>query len=199
MSNSWFSQILASLNLDKPRVFVETGSYTGNGINNVKDDFEKVYSIELSEKWYLHCKELFSGQPNVHCYLGDSAEVLSHLSSEIDEPALFYLDAHYSGGETAFGKEEDNGCPVLRELEVIGKRTYQDIVIIDDMRLMGKVSTGGIEGDSMYPLTEYDFTHVTQQKMFEAYNRNCRIYFVNNIDRMIIVPALIPTSESTLQ
>jgi hypothetical protein len=191
MLNSWFSQILASLGINKPRVFVETGSYTGNGINNVKDDFEHVYSIELSEKWYLYCKELFAGQPNVHLCLGDSAEVLSHLSSEIDEPALFYLDAHYSGGETAFGKVEDNGCPVLRELQVLGKRTHQDIVIIDDMRLMGKVSMGGIEGDTMYPLTEYDFTHATQQKMFEAYNRSCKIYFVNNIDRMILVPTAL--------
>ena len=186
--SSWFSQILSSLQLEKPRVFVETGSYLGHGINNVKNDFELIYSIELSEKWFLYCKKLFSKQSNVKLVLGDSAEVLSQLSTEINEPTLFYLDAHYSGGETAFGKEEDNGCPVLRELEAIGKRTYKDIVIIDDMRLMGKVSMGGIEGDTMYPLTEYDFTHITQQKMFEAYNRNCKIYFVNNIDRMILVP-----------
>ena len=159
MSSSWFSQTLSELQLEKPHVFVETGSYMGNGINNVKDEFRLIYSIELSQNLYSNCKELFSNQSNICLLIGDSPEVLSELAIDIDEPALFYLDAHYSGGETAFGKEEDKGCPVLRELEAIGKRTHKDIVIIGNMRLFGRVnSVEGLEN-------ELDFTHITQQKM----------------------------------
>jgi hypothetical protein len=130
-----------------------------------------IYSIEISQKMYSHCKELFSNQQNICLLPGDSAEVLSELSQEINEPALFFLDAR---GESFC--EEDNGCPLLRELEVLGKRTHNDIVIINDMRLIGKVSEN------------FDFTHINQQKILDSYNRNCKIYLPGNIDRMIIVP-----------
>lgn len=39
------------------------------------------------------------------------------------------LDAHYSGGSTAFGEEE---VPLLYELEILKKRKHNDIIIIVD-------------------------------------------------------------------
>ena len=39
-----------------------------------------------------------------------------------------YLDAHYSGDDTAYGDEE---TPLLQELQVLNEQMY-DIIIIDD-------------------------------------------------------------------
>jgi hypothetical protein len=187
-NKSWFSDLISSLNIVKPNIFVETGSYVGNGINEVKDDFQIVHSIELDQKWYLLCKELFINQPDIHLHLGDSSEILETLFPELNEPVIFYLDAHYSGGETAFGNEEEKGTPLLRELEILGKRNHKDIIVINDMRLMGKKSYGGIKDDIIYPLIEYDWVHITIEKMLEKYNRVCKIYFPNDIDRLILLP-----------
>ena len=148
-----------------PSTFVETGAYKGNGIADLLKEprFSTIHSIELSPKWTEHCRNRFSEEPRVQIHEGDSAIVLETLIAENklpNSPVLFYLDAHYSGGETA-GQELDNGCPVLRELQAIAKRNILgDIIFVDDMRLMGKGSWSGMEG-SEYPVTYFDFRHVT--------------------------------------
>lgn len=171
-----------------PKVFVETGTYMGHGVDMVKNSFRQVHSIELKQEFFDTARLKFDGDNRITIHLGDSAEVLASLCESIKESVIFYLDAHYSGGETAFGKEEDKGCPVLRELEVIGKRPYDDIVFVDDMRLMGKASMSGTEGDKIYPLTFFDFTHATVENMMAKYNKPCKTYQCRHFDRMLIIP-----------
>lgn len=187
-NNSWFSNVCNKLNIAKPNIFIETGTYLGDGINNVKNDFREVHSIELNEIFYNNALVKFKDEPNVLLHLGDSAEVMDKIIYDINEPILFYLDAHFSGGETAYGKEADNGCPLLRELSALSKRKYNDIVIIDDMRLMNKASYSGIENDKVYPLTFFDFRHVTEDSIKKSYNRPSNYYNLVNYDRLIIVP-----------
>ena len=184
----WFSNICHDINIPKPNIFIETGTYLGHGIINVKNDFREVHSIELNEKFYNDALINFKDDSNVFMHLGDSAEVMDEIIHNINEPILFYLDAHFSGGETAFGKEEDKGCPLLRELNVLGKRKYNDIIIVDDMRLMNKASYSGIENDKIYPLTYFDFRHVTEDSIKLSYNRPAHYYNARDFDRLIIVP-----------
>jgi hypothetical protein len=49
----------------------------------------------------------------------------------VQEPALFWLDGHYSGGETARGAQ---GSPIIAELETVFSRKLDDVVLIDDIR-----------------------------------------------------------------
>ena len=59
------------------RVFIETGSYQGDGIQMAFDaGFEKVYSIELVEALFLQCVERFEGDLDVRVIFGDSANEL---------------------------------------------------------------------------------------------------------------------------
>ncbi len=63
---------------------------------------------------------------------GDSKSVLPEILARLgDQPAMFWLDGHWSGGETA-GQEDE--CPVLAELEILSKRSG-NIILIDDARL----------------------------------------------------------------
>ena len=179
--SNFFLQVCAFIQKFPPRIFVETGTYKGDGIENVLDIFEEIHSIELKEEFVHSARQKFKDK-QVYVHHGDSSQVLAKFVFQ--EPVLFYLDAHFSGGETAFGPQEDNGCPLLRELAVLGKRTEDDIVIVDDMRLMGKTSWGGVENDSMYPLTLYNFEHVTLENILKAYGRSCKYYMIG--DRLVL-------------
>ena len=95
-------------------------------------------------------------------YLGDSKKILPELLKNINEPITIFLDAHYSGGETAFGEEE---VPLLFELSILKERKYDDIIIIDDCRLLGKTGQCGNPGDTIYPPMTYNWTDITEEKI----------------------------------
>ncbi|MDD3159854.1 MAG: hypothetical protein PHQ98_02720, partial [Candidatus ainarchaeum sp.] len=54
--------------------------------------------------------------------------------SKIKHPAIFWLDAHYSGGNTAKGKQNS---PILQELNLIFKSKLNHIILIDDANYFG--------------------------------------------------------------
>lgn len=179
----------ARFSLPKPAILVETGTYHGDGIQSNILDFEEIHSIELHPEHCRNAQKRFKEYYHVHVHEGDSATVMASLVETIKEPAIFYLDAHYSGGNTAYGiVPEEKGCPVLRELEILGKRQYDDIVVVDDMRLMGKCQFSGTEGDHLYPLTEFDWRHVTFEKMLETYGKRCTVYQCHDFDRIVLYP-----------
>jgi len=120
--------------------FVETGSYMGDGIQMALDArFENIYSIEISEKYYNICKNKFQKYDNVNILKGDSAIMLydSELHDNINDcRCLFWLDGHYSGGDTGKGKF---WSPLIEEIK--GINTLNDnnhIILIDDLRCWNK-------------------------------------------------------------
>jgi hypothetical protein len=190
---SFFIDVLKSHNIQCPKTIIETGTYLGEGIKDYLSTryFTKIISIEIANKYVLLNKEQFANECSVEILHGDSSTVLENLINNSllpNQPVLFYLDAHFSGADTG-GLDIDNGCPILRELKAISKRNIKgDIIFIDDMRLMGKNSTSGTPGCSKYPVTTFDFSHATTDKMIESLNRNTSIVTMcHGIDRMLIV------------
>lgn len=156
----------------KTDYYIETGTYLGDGIKCVLNNYNNIHSIELSEKWHAYNVQQFKNNTNVKMHLGDSKKILPELLNNINEPITIYLDAHYSGGTTAFGEEE---TPLLFELEILKARKYDDIIIIDDCRLLGKSGICGA-GDNhpIYPTMIYDWNNITENgiinSMKEGYN-----------------------------
>ena len=147
----------------KTKHYIETGAYFGHGIKTVLDRYEVIHSIELSEKWYKYNVEIFKNHKSVNMYLGDSKKILPDLLSKLNEPVTVYLDAHYSGAPTSFGDEE---TPLLFELEVLKNRKYDDIIIVDDCRLLGKSGTCGVsDTDAVYPTMNFDWRHITEDSI----------------------------------
>ena len=186
--NSWFTKVFNALHIEKINTFVETGTYLGDGIVNVKDHFRDIHSIELCKDFYDNANIQFTKDRHVTLHHGDSGEVLEKLIYNFKSPTLFYLDAHFSGGPTAFGKDNEKGIPLLRELTALGKRSQRDIIIIDDARLFGKCSTSGIPGNTMYPPTEFNWTHITVEAIIAAYGKYCHLYSCTDVDRYILFP-----------
>lgn len=116
-------------NLD---VLVETGTYKGDMVAKLAGNFRKIFSIELGKELYDKAKHRFRPFGHVNIVWGDSATMLAPVILLLDEPALFWLDAHFSGEDTA-----NNGkmTPVVSEMEAIIKLAKPgSVVLIDDAR-----------------------------------------------------------------
>ena len=128
---------------------IETGTYLGETTSAAADIYDVVHSIELSEKLYSDAKDKFSDISNIHLYLGDSAEVLPEILQFENKNVLFWLDGHYSEGNTAKGKKS---TPIIEELEAIAKANATNFVIlIDDMRIFQKPLPNNPESLKGYP------------------------------------------------
>ena len=121
------------------KILVETGTYLGEMVNAKKHEFAKIYSIELAEIFYLRAKKRFAQYPQITILEGDSASVLAGLCGSLDQPVLFWLDGHYSGGLTARSEQD---TPVAREISnILANIKQRFVILIDDARLF--VGTNG--------------------------------------------------------
>jgi hypothetical protein len=114
---------------------VETGTYYGEMVDAMTYAFRRIYSIELSDDLFQRAQDRFRGQAQVKLLHGDSAQVLPSVLNRLTEPALFWLDGHYSGGETARGVDD---TPILSELgQILAAEETGHVIVIDDARCFG--------------------------------------------------------------
>lgn len=114
-------------------IFIETGSFEGDGIQAAIDSgYKYIYSIEVQPHYYEHCQRRFGNYNNVSVLLGDSGSLLKEILSSVNQPAVFWLDGHYSGGATGSSGIES---PLLQEVSTVIDHDSQDhVVMIDDVR-----------------------------------------------------------------
>jgi 16S rRNA G966 N2-methylase RsmD len=115
----------------KLEIFIEGGTYKGETTREMSKKFRKVYTIEKSNVMFDIAKDNLKNLDNVTMLNGDTREHLDSIMKSNDN-LLFWLDAHWSGGET-YGKEDE--CPLIEELEIIFKYDKNCIILIDDARL----------------------------------------------------------------
>jgi hypothetical protein len=175
--------VMRKSGISTPQVCIETGTYQGKGTLSLAELFPHVHTIELSDKWFEFSSKKLAHLKNVICHHGDSAEVLEQIVPGLNEPAVFFLDAHFAGGDTAFGQDE---VPLLRELKSVSQRPYCDLIIIDDLRLIGKTGTSGSVGNPAYPLMTYNWTDVTMDRIAEIIDHANRTHWAREEDRVII-------------
>lgn len=127
-------EFLQNLNdLFKPDIFFETGTFLGHTTSHASECFKQVFSVELSKELFENAKSRFADQKNIKLFNGDSAKIISQILPEIkDKKVLFWLDAHWSGGQTVKG---DCNTAVICELNAIKKIGLKNaIILIDDVR-----------------------------------------------------------------
>lgn len=116
------------------KVFVETGTYFGDTLDSLKGEFDKLYSIELNKSLHKMAQRRFRSEADhIELIQGDSGDQLAHVMAKINQPTLFWLDAHFNEGLNA---REDS--PILRELEpIFAAKDFGHIILIDDARWFG--------------------------------------------------------------
>lgn len=130
------------------RVAVETGTFKGDRADLFAAVFPTVHTIELSRPLYESALVRL-GPLGVTCHYGDSRDVLPGLAHSIQEPALWYLDAHWfslnpgpskagaSRGAVAHIAGRAEGLPLWDELACLARRDFDDVIVVDDVRDFG--------------------------------------------------------------
>lgn len=115
--------------------FVETGTLFGDTLGAVHKSFARSVSVELDPTLHAVASRRFRRCPDVVVLQGDSGKVVPQILAMLNQPAVFWLDAHYSGGFTARGEID---TPLMVELVAILRHAVKGhVVLIDDAREMG--------------------------------------------------------------
>jgi len=112
---------------------IETGTYYGEMVNAVKNDFDPIYSIEYDAELAAEAAGKFARYPHIHILRGDSQVVLPELLRAIAQPCLFWLDAGY------WGWDELRRDPKRLSLEVeaiLGHAVKEHVILMDDARCL---------------------------------------------------------------
>lgn len=153
------------------KYLVESGTYKGDMIKAMKNSFEKIWSIELDKILFEKASDRFKINSHIRIIHGDSGKVLGSLIGQLDQPTLFWLDGHYSGGETAQGVGD---TPILKELQhVLRIKCGPHVILIDDARMFG---------------TDPDYPTVGNLLVYVKDRRSCKEFAVKyDVIRMVIL------------
>jgi FkbM family methyltransferase len=172
------------------KVFIETGTFKGETVSVIADMFSEIHTFELNERWYKEAVSKFKEQKHINCHYGDSAEGLKKVLSEINEPVVFWLDAHYCGPEASFGIEE---VPLLRELAVIAPRKQKDIIIIDDAFLLG--TSKRFEFENVPPF-ECNWGNITVESIKKAIRWTPNSLMVRHDNNLLLIFTNLTISDA---
>ena len=156
--NASFMQEL--VNTFKIDIFFETGSYEGHTALNAAGCFKEVHTVELQPELFMKTLHTLSECTNVTAYQGSSPEIIKTIAPQIKGRILFWLDAHYSGEETALSCDDREKAeaftPIRAELAAIKEAGIKDcIIIIDDIRGFGiEIAGKRFDGCWAYPTVQ---------------------------------------------
>ena len=185
--------------------FIETGTLRGDGCYKaIKTGFKKIQSIEILEENFELSKDalreyLSSDEIDIKLHLGDSAEVLPKILSDINWRCTFWLDGHGTDEHTRvmwdnqsmFSGLPFGSCPLMEELDAIANHHIRDhIIMIDDLRTI-KGGSWGVDGVTeeavMKKLTEinplYDIAYEDnnlaghRNNIYSVFKNDCLIAF----------------------
>lgn len=127
--------LLELLRAHNLRLVVETGTFLGDTAAFLSARGYDVMTIELDPKLAALARLRFGSNRRVQLIEGDSGTRLPAVVRALIHPALFYLDAHYSGPGTGKGDIE---TPISAEIDLILQRAPAgSMVAIDDARCFG--------------------------------------------------------------
>ena len=158
--------------------FVETGTYLGDTVSAVSHEFSRIYSIELQPSLYEQAMRRFANFDHIHIINGDSGQILPEILAQNQNPCLFWLDGHYSGGNTGRGTKD---TPIVEEMQcILSHGIERHVVLIDDARLF----TGA-----------GDYPSLGKVKSIVARGFPTHAFDVRN-DIIRVCPALLPSQQS---
>jgi len=149
--------------------FIETGTHTGSTIFALEPYFDELHTIEFSEKYYNNTKNNYNGK-KINFILGDSSVVFKSLLPNINEKCIFFLDGHWSGGDTG---HSDKDCPLNEEITHINN-LFQNkaIIIIDDFRLFGLDKSSGKLGEDWSKINKENLLSILKSRIDKVYHLN---------------------------
>jgi hypothetical protein len=165
----------SKLDINSIPVFVESGTYLGETTETAAKIFRECHTVELEPGHYNRALQKFRNNSSVFVHQGQSNQVFRKILPDITDPVFFWLDGHWSGGNTARGPTD---VPLLEEIDVVLQTCNQHcVIVIDDVRLFGtKVNE--------------DWSEVTQTAVLSKFMSANRLVDFDTIgDRMLLYVA----------
>jgi hypothetical protein len=121
---------------------IETGTFEAEGTLLLREAVSRVWTVELDEALYERATTDHGDRAGVTFLLGSSDEVLTKLLAEVDEPVVFWLDAHggmvdHRSRDVLNPAGENTQCPLIGELQAIRsfRHAASSCILIDDARV----------------------------------------------------------------
>jgi len=160
-------------------ILIETGTFEGDMIKAGLLFFQKIYSIELDQYFFLKAVNKFRNHDKVKIIQGDSGITLPEILKEVSSRAVFWLDGHYSAGATAKGELD---TPIVKEIESVFNHSIKDhVILIDDARCF--------DGSNDYPKLDKFINELYKLKS------DIRVEVYNDIIRITPDRSVIATHE----
>lgn len=123
-------------NIDQCKVFVETGTHLGNGVQWAVDSgmFDTILSTELHKEAFEISRNRFLNNKNVTIKNEDTVHFLKEVIPSLQGKTMIYLDAHFSINQYNAHVEE-YPVPLIHESNIIlnnAKNLSDIIVLVDD-------------------------------------------------------------------
>ena len=115
--------------------WVETGTFYGSTTQFLAQICSHVHTIEPSPELCRIAQYNCSNYCNITFHLGTSEEKLDPIISLMNGNICFWLDGHYSSGNTFQGEQDS---PIRHELKVISRHInkFDNVaILVDDIRL----------------------------------------------------------------
>lgn len=143
----YYDNLQKHFNKYRTNIFVETGTYIGNGIKcALNAGFNKCYSIEIHKYLYDNAVKRFEqeiSQGKIELLYGDSSLLFGEIVKKIDDQCTFWLDAHISA---QYGEKLAKNCPILDELDCIKQHPIKNHnILIDDLNCFGNEAHDNIK------------------------------------------------------
>jgi hypothetical protein len=147
--------------------FIETGTYNGSTTFALEPHFDKLHTIEFSEKYYNNTKSKYCGN-KINFILGDSSVVFESLLPTITDKCIFFLDGHWSSADTGRSTKD---CPLNEEIKHINDLFQNEaILIIDDYRLFGLDQSSGLIGEDWSDINKENLLYILKDRIEKVYH-----------------------------
>ena len=160
--------------------FVETGTYLCETIKKMEPLFKTLHTIEIKQEFYLKAIVNYKSD-KINFHFGDSSKKLKSVCELLKTDTLFFLDGHWSAGNTGRGEKD---CPLYEELENIVKYCqYNCIIIVDDVRLFGKGPNNGNEVCNWENISVKNILNIVNNRLTKHYFIDSKL---DRKDRLIL-------------
>jgi hypothetical protein len=119
-------------------VLVESGTYLGGTVEFFLPYADRIVSVEIEPRLFEEAVRRFANKPKVELRLGDARKLIPELAAELEEPALFWLDGHFTGGVNTMMGEQLEPAPGILEALASLELPEGTTVVVDDLRLFGR-------------------------------------------------------------
>ena len=160
--------------------FIETGTLNGDTTFALERHFDKLYTIEYSEKYHNNTKNRYNGS-KINFILGDSSIIFESLLPTITDKCVIFLDGHWSSGDTGHSSKD---CPLDEEITHINNLfIHEAIIIIDDFRLFGLDKSSGKLGEDWSAINKEKLLNIIKSRIDKVYHLDSEC---DKDDRLII-------------